>query len=87
MSLLLTAMTLVLCIAMIVAALVSTLGKSLPIAILAASIVTIMTANLFIDILLLNSNVAPAYYFFNRSLISANSLCSFVARPTKSFPK
>ncbi len=48
MSLLLTAMTFVLCSAMIVAALVSILGRSLPIAILAAGLVSLVASVLFV---------------------------------------
>jgi len=48
MSILMTGMTVVLCIAMIVAAFVSILGKSLPIAILAAGLVSLVASVLFL---------------------------------------
>ena len=48
MSILLIAMTAVLCIAMIVAAFVSILDKSLPIAILAAGLVSLVASVLFL---------------------------------------
>lgn len=48
MSILLTLMTVVLCLAMIVAALVAILGKSLPIAILAAGLVSLVASVLFL---------------------------------------
>jgi uncharacterized MnhB-related membrane protein len=48
MSLLMTAMTVVLCIAMIVAAFVAIAGKSLPIAILAAGLVSLVASVLFL---------------------------------------
>lgn len=48
MSVLLITMTLLLCIATIVAALVSILGKNLPIAILAAGLVSLISSVLFL---------------------------------------
>ena len=48
MSLLLIAMSVVLCLAMLVAALVSVLGKELPVAILAAGLVSLLASVLFL---------------------------------------
>jgi len=48
MSTLLTAMTVVLCLAMLVAAFVAVSGKSLPIAILAAGLVSLLASVLFL---------------------------------------
>ena len=48
MTLVLTAMTAVLCLAMIIAALVAILGRSLPVAILAAGLVSLVASVLFL---------------------------------------